>query len=61
MKKIDCRLKKNKILSKCKKSLGRKKLKTFLVDVEEMPNTIKARSLNEAVKIAERNLGVMEK
>jgi len=40
---------------------ARKKLKTFLVDVEEMPNTIKARSLNEAVKIAERNLGVMEK
>jgi len=58
-KKINCNLKKNKNLPKCKKSSG--KLKTFLVDFEEMPSEIKARNLNEAVKIAHMNLGVMEK
>jgi len=49
-----------RVKGKCVKD-PKSKLKTFLVDVEEMPETIRARSLNEAVKIAEMNLGVMEK
>ena len=60
---VDCRLKRNKKLSRCKKkSLSRKKkLKTYLVDVEEMPETVRAKDWREARKIAEMHLGVMEK
>jgi len=35
-------------------------MKTYKVECEEMPETIEAESLNEAVKIAHENLGVRE-
>ena len=60
---VDCRLKRNRKLTSCKKkNISRKrKLKTYLVDVEEMPETVKAKDWREARKIAEMHLGVMEK
>jgi hypothetical protein len=54
-----CKIGFKRVKGKCVKT--KSKLKTFLVDVEEMPGEIKAKNLNEAVKIARMNLGVMEK